>query len=701
MKSNNRQGVALIIVIGMLALMVILGVTFSIYMRTERVAAGSFKSGVVSRQLIPVALNWALAAINDDLGNKPYPRWYYLESPGSTVVPGVTNASTMAWIPRAALGPNQNPAPRWIDIAGVDGRVAYLVVNCSGLLDANVSGANGIARSIGTNVNEIQLSACPDVADVAKLVADRPYETVQELAKLGTNSGALNQCVSNFVCFSSFPSGYPGGTNISLVDLSGDENALMGRHTDIVNGLIASGIAADQAEFVFTNLLDYVDADNIPRALGSACTEAVPMFNEVYAKNLYSFDQFTNLTMTLRLRIESYYPFVKPSANSYWMEYNIDFGRAGSTPASFPLPESVSNNINIQYTSGDDYKVPVIPNIKLSITNYANCIVFGNKVQLKVKVSLKMHENGAAGDVVDAAPYPSTSTLDLDLPEVTVPAPPAVGAVSTTVEGDMECTDPRFNWNTAQWVARPDTNTLGTINVGAAKWLTARDTDGYGGMYVANRSLGSVSELTYLLRGQSSNTTEYYWNTIRLFDWLSPNKTFHSADRVLDYFMVGTNTLMKGFVNPNSGATNVLTAVFKDMPINSYPDESPVTLLTSAQAETLAAFWADTNQNPWRCNFANLSDIGHATNVFGYLPVGLTPFQKESFFRNTAGLFNTRQQYFKILLFAQAAKVVPLMPDKSVLSDMRAIAEVWRDPLPNAEGIHPCVVRMVTPLNND
>ena len=98
---------------------------------------------------------------------------------------------------------------------------------------------------------------------------------------------------------------------------------------------------------------------------------------------------------------------------------------------------------------------------------------------------------------------------------------------------------------------------------------------------------------------------------------------------------------------------------------------------------------------------ARLSDIGHVTNVFSALPGGLTPFQQESVFRNTAGLFNTRQQYFKILLFAQTAKTVPLLQDKSVLADVRAVAEVWRDPLPNAEGIHPYVVRMVHVLNND
>ena len=39
-----RDGIALIVVLGMLALMVLMGIAFSIYMRTERVAAGNAKA---------------------------------------------------------------------------------------------------------------------------------------------------------------------------------------------------------------------------------------------------------------------------------------------------------------------------------------------------------------------------------------------------------------------------------------------------------------------------------------------------------------------------------------------------------------------------------------------------------------------------------------------------------------------------------
>jgi hypothetical protein len=700
---RDREGVALILVIGMLALMVVLGITFSIYMRTERVAAGSFKSGVVARQLLPVALNRALDAINNDLGNKPYPSWNVLESGNGVgvAVSGVNNTNVMAWIPRAALGPNPNPSPRWIDpiAPGVEGRVGYLVVNCSGLLDANTSGNGVTPRGNGVSINEIQLSACQDVADAAALVAGRPYETIQEFGVKGLTSGALGQPVSNFVCFSYFPTGYVGGTNITLVDLSGDDNALTNRHADIVNGLIGSGIEASQAEFVYQNLLDYVDADDVPRDLGSACTESVPMFNEILVTNTYRFLANTNFDMRGRVYAEWFYPFVKTYPVNYWIEYSATFERAGATPATFPLPASVTGVVDSAYTPGLSFAAST-PSFTIIIpsTNYAAYV--GARIQLKAKINLRMHANNSSGPVVDASPSQTNLTIDLTLPVVTVPNPPS--AISISAVTDAEVVDPRFNWDPSQWTVRANNNSLALTNNVTRTWLTARDTDGYAGMYVANRPLVSVAELTYLLRGQTTTPTDYRWNTIRLFDWVSPSGVSHPMDRVLDYFALGTNTAVKGFVNPNSGEVDVLTAAFTDMPVNNYPGETPVTTLTPAQARALAGFWADTNQNPARCNFTMLSDIGHATNVFNAATLsGWTPFQKESVLRNSVGLFNTRQQYFMILLYAQAAKYVPLMDDRSVLAEVRGIAEVWRDPLPNAEGIHPCVIRMVLPLNND
>jgi hypothetical protein len=710
---SDRRGVALILVIGLLALMVVMGVTFSIFMRTERVAAGNFRNDVVARQLLHVALNRAITAIESDLGGKPYPAWACLESGpvGGVVVRGVTNAPALDWIPRAALGSNTNPQPRWIENLGtglpnmIEARVGYLVVNCSGLLDVNNSGPGlpGVSRGVGTNVNEIQLSACPDVGNASLLVADRPYETVQELGVVGQDSGALVQPVANFVSFSSFPTGYVGGTNLTLVDLSGDETALMDpvRKESIINGLVASGIEASQAGFVYTNLLDYVDADPVPRDLGTACTESVPMLNEIAVSNSYQFTASTNVTIRSRLFIEWFYPFVKPSTNSFFVEYNVSFERVLSTPPTFPIPGDRSGVLDSGYTVGGS-SLTLSINLLGPGSNFNYAAFMGAQVTLRAKVGLTVHADSATGPVVDASPYPTNMTIGLLLPTVTIPATPIM--LTTSVVRDAEATDPRFNWSAQQWVFQNNRTTLEATNSTTLTNLLYRDTDGYADMFVADRPLKTVSELTYLLRGGKPlrfDTPLDQWNTIRLHASSSAIEPYRPVDRVLDNFFIPTEGYGKGFVNPNSGMTSVLTAVFKDMPVSDYPDGPGFTLNADAAAG-LAAYWANTNLNPWRCNFTNLSDIGCATNVFGEAPLaGLSPFQRESIFRNTAGLFNTRQQYFMILLFSQATKTVPQLTEKSVVAGARGIAEVWRDPLPNAEGVRPYTVRMFRVLNNE
>ena len=68
-KMKSRQGIALIMVVGMLALMMVMGVAFAIFMRTERVAAGSFRTDVRARNLLQVALHQAIEAIDTSMMN--------------------------------------------------------------------------------------------------------------------------------------------------------------------------------------------------------------------------------------------------------------------------------------------------------------------------------------------------------------------------------------------------------------------------------------------------------------------------------------------------------------------------------------------------------------------------------------------------------------------------------------------------------
>jgi len=732
MKTNqtNKSGVALIMVIGLLALMMVMAVAFAVYMRTERVAAGAFLNDVRAREFLHVAMARALADLETNLGNRPYPDWDIMVSTnGSVNIDGVTNSPALEWIPRAPLSAGITPWPVWTNIARSvtggreQGRIGYMIVNCSGLLDANYSGDGVAGRNFGTNVCEIQLANnCPEVANVGLLVAGRTpekYETIQELNQVGMASGALSQPVANFTCFSYFPTGYVGGTNNFLCDISGDENALLLRYHEITNALVQSGIPQSQADFVFTNLLDYVDTNCIPHDLGSACTESVPMFNEIGVTNRCRFLSNTNVIVKPDLYVEWFYPFVKAISNTFWITWTVSWTTI--SPAGFPPPPNASGALDAGYSVGGvvpcynflDIPLPAITN------SYAAAV--GQPMTLKASITLQMRQGSASGEMVDATPFPTNLTHNMTVGPIIMPAPPVAGFSSGGAYYGVEAVDPRFNWlqsppeATGQWrVPLGQPNTLGGPNTVMLSAFSARDTDGYPDMFVADRPLTSVTELTYILRGgkpRYSDSPPDQWNTIRLYDTVSPIAS-RPLDRVLDHFFIPTTGYGKGLVNPNTSASQVLAAVLQGMPVDGYPGQpfgnsysgqtTPAFTLSPAQAMNIASHWSDTNQNQWRGYFTNLSDIGHATNIFGVAPLaGLSAFQQESLFRYTAGLFSTRQQYFMILLFAQATLQVPNSPDASVVAGSRALAEVWRDPLQNDQGVHPRVVRMFKILNSN
>ena len=68
--TDRRAGVALVIALGLLSLMLITGVAFTIMMRVERAGAANLRHATAARQLARGGIAYAIAAINDDIGAK-------------------------------------------------------------------------------------------------------------------------------------------------------------------------------------------------------------------------------------------------------------------------------------------------------------------------------------------------------------------------------------------------------------------------------------------------------------------------------------------------------------------------------------------------------------------------------------------------------------------------------------------------------
>ena len=255
---DPRAGVALLIVLGLLALLMITAVAFTILMRIERASASNLRHTSAARQMAKGGLAYAIAALNADIGTNRYPDWpdrLYTPANHSPEYPAnrpklhlpedlfisvdeaqvyaddvtearVLSAETARYLPgsrryRAEIirdnHENAYASPEWIPVATdgkIIGRYAYVILNTSGLLDANRVHTNTVAASarwLGAEPGELQLDPAiqrdvvrQNMLQPLKFALDRVkhgrYETLPELATL--NTGLDGAALANFDVFS-------------------------------------------------------------------------------------------------------------------------------------------------------------------------------------------------------------------------------------------------------------------------------------------------------------------------------------------------------------------------------------------------------------------------------------------------------------------------------------------------------------------
>ncbi len=693
-------------VIGLLALMIVMAVAFAIYMRTERVAAGAFRNDVRARQFLHVAMARALADLDTNLGNNPYPDWDIFVSTNGTVdIEGVTNSPALDWIPRAPLLAGISPWPKWVNVAsgGLEqGRIGYMIVNCSGLLDANVAG--GSSRSLGTNVTEIQLAELVDIVDTNGLISNRIYETVQELNEFAGPAGYVVNPVTNIFSYSYFPSTprrFIGGPTNNWDAAS----LIIQSFRDA--GLGVDAAWGDLAVNAYRNLLDYVDPDSIPQYLDAGCVEAVPMINEVGVQYEFTLNADRTWLLNLQFQVEYAYPFVDLSTFPFDLNADITFANLAG-PSGVPFTPSAQNGITIPLGAILPYAALTLPAAPITLSGGPVAPGAVN-VHFQSNLRIRISSGGATNDAVPAGSA-SPLTLDINMPDVVANGVPVSG------ERWIECLDPRFNWkpdDANQWVsgenvvsvipgAAPTFNAINNItafylNPGNYAQGANIDTDGDMFMHVANAPLRTVGELGYLCYAPL--------RTVRLFKhggawapWVSagdPHPEAAPFHRVLDYFSINKNMMIHGLVNPSSKSAEVLASVFVDMPTKDYDP------LPANWARVQSAVASEIASNVMAHGpYTNVSDMGFI-NWSSYVSGQHNELINEAYIRNSATLLSSRQNLFTILLFAQSTRHVPGMSDVGVVAGAKAIAEVWRDPLVDSDGQHPRWIRLFKVLNSD
>jgi len=680
---KRKDGVAVIIVLGVLALMMVLGVAFSVTMRVERAGAANYASTVNTRQLVWAGLARAIADINAATPGF-YPDWDYIPTNGSAVK--LASGKALEYVPGVLRPVARNAASDWVRIRtadGMGGHVAYLVLNVSDMLDANHVG--GALREGGTNVTEIVLDDIGiSSAGVTAMVSERQNKgRFESLPEFTVRTGLADEALvtySRYLQDDNLTNAYYIGTTVAEIE-SRNQSGPGGR--GIVNRLrvlrTSRGPEYDpgpNALLMFDYLLDYVDTEIEPRRLDGPNGKAVPLLNEVaITQPRFDLNAAGRFRMVPpRISIETWFPFFKPSANTFKVHWDQTTTLTISTNAPIEQTNSFESAVypGMGQAAGMTNEFKVHPSTTAPALFDLNVTTNDSAFQLRVTVSnLRVALSTDAALWVDSATnvvltYNSAVTpFDHGgMPQQQLPMAPATYQVS----------DPRLNWLPSSWVTN-DTATMASANPGQDGQRIHASNSGI---------LYSPLELGNLLmpRRPTPGPVWVPWDTLKVFNeggWRDP---------LLETFTINTNALRRGLVNPNTVDPAILATALRDMP-HPYVG-SPTTLGTAELTAVQDLFYAartngtvfsrltDVLDLDWRAALPTLSDV-----------------EREAIAAYSTGLMGVRQNLYLIIVAGSAAEEgMGVRGQQTVRTQARktAVALVWRDPVANAQGLHDCFV---------
>lgn len=187
--ARSRAGSALVIVLGLLSVLLLMGVAFSVTMRTERSGASNMRHAAMARHTLDSAIARVMSDLDVELAaHTKNGRFYGNISPTNMVVLSSANSEYSSpnvsvlsheiarHLPSDQLAAALDAEAQWVPIYGsvriTDesdsdpttedppvGRYAYVVLNNSGYLDPNTVGRSTEGRGLGLSTSEIQLGS--------------------------------------------------------------------------------------------------------------------------------------------------------------------------------------------------------------------------------------------------------------------------------------------------------------------------------------------------------------------------------------------------------------------------------------------------------------------------------------------------------------------------------------------------------------
>ncbi|MDA3797591.1 MAG: hypothetical protein PF692_00715 [Kiritimatiellae bacterium] len=754
-KFKEKKGIAFIITLGLLAMLMIMGVSFAVYMKVEREAAANFMLVGSTRQLALAGVAYAMDDINfsldedpdDDFDlypvennawgdlNDPFHGWFldpanftgddwndnnkyayeelvsdvYMKNKlAKMIIPinAFETAKKLYKVNRLKLADIFNDGE--FVKATFPGNASYIVINLSGMIDPNFAG--GQSRGIGGTPAEFQITELPGVMNVS--FPGDWYETMQKISVADGIDAANIKCLYPFSMFTSSAESVNAdfkGVMTNVVDYSNQNITILSKmlkdYCDVTTSDTMWG--ADAVFPTTINLIDYLDNDSLPGGPNEQMgyigpyVDAFPMINEVYLKTMTAgstVDDTFTCTMVLDLKTELFYPFIAPKIadvdydGDLVLEYEITFKKAGSgIPNDFFIePNDANQNhtvtrtvpVNISDFQSNADPVVKLPNFiiaKGSTTNYLPVTY-----ELTIELDVKLKDNSGIYDGF----FPNNKmTFDLELANLgNYPSP-------KTDEFDYQVIDPRMNYNLDNWVSTSteDANldtTLNNINTPTQTEIDKPEKDSDTDMFIRGYKgntegdadgvlLESVGELAYIFTGNN-------WETVRLLD-----QGINPRHKIYEYlYLAGSGLTNSGCANINTEYTEVLKAALKDMPI--VPDGSVT--ISDTQLDDLVAKIQNLTEDGG-ISPTNLFSIANQNAIFtalGVDPLTGTEFEKEAFYVSGMPALHFRQNLFAIISKGS------YMRSKQI-----CLAIVWRDPVPDEDGRHPCFIRELVWLNGE
>lgn len=671
--TKEKKGIALVVTLGFLSVMIILAISFSTFMRTERkVAAGSI-------QLVQSDLA-ALGALNRIIYDINYQSRWSTNGlfPTNLCSTNATSGESTGFQCETILSDSKSggryflndavkenlslpdePAfgsgkvtPEWYllttNFLEVGVLYSFVIVNESGLLDINAFSTNW-PDSVSTNYPVYDLPYLSAVTDnnafFSKKKGEYLYLYAQpEIDDFVDSVGADRN--NHFTAYLPFvQKGELGGAYTNRIVL-GTNTTL----AELTPALVQAGIV--NAAQAYDNVMDYMDEDrfsrNPPLGYGS---EAVPMINEIGTRSRIVRTGSTNFNIHCDVFVELWYPFLNTFTNEFILRPDItavsmDFG-AGAVAVPYSSP---STNFYQTFSWTNDQLLTVVFSNVVHNYTYTPVLVPGtNMGNLVVELTPVLTNSGTGVGIYDLAPLLTITNYSMPRPDVDETNNGPVASLSID--------DPRYNGVGTNWfIATQTMYPLPSTNM--YKQPPPADALPF---YIADGEINHVGELGLVGTGLAQ------WDSISIIG-------VHS--NLLDTITTHTNYYVRG-------------------PINIHADKPVWILGINALNQRFTDFLTDTNnKSPIYMSDTHLSNFtnnfpGFAAETRSALASYLT---NKWVMANSSDFYDINGNAFTVIIAVKTFR--DLSPNSTIsnhkydgpdvdpdLAKNFLVAQLWRDPV--------------------